>query len=94
MSRKNVLLIYPTIIGEIPNCIAQLASVYEDEGYDVTTAINTFKNPLTNTDFINLAAECKADHIAISTLTYEMIKTYDLIKSYKDLGYTVIVGVI
>ncbi len=92
MSRKNVLLIYPTIIGEIPNCIAQLASVYEDEGYDVTTAINTFKNPLTNEDFIKLAAECKADHIAISTLTYEMIKTYDLIKSYKDLGYTVIVG--
>jgi len=92
MSRKHVLLIYPTIIGEIPNCIAQIASVYEDEGYDVTTAVNTFKKPLTNKDFIQMAEDCKADHIGISTLTYEMLLTYELIKSFKDLGYTVIVG--
>ena len=92
MNMKNVLIIYPTIIGEIPNCIAQLASVYEQEGYDVTTAINTFIKPLTNEDFIRAAEECKADHIAISTLTYEMINTYNLIKSFKDLGYMVIVG--
>ena len=72
MSKNNVLLIYPTIIGEIPNCIAQLASVYEDEGYNVATAINTFKKPLSNEDFIKAAQECEADHIAISTLTYEI----------------------
>ena len=92
MSKNNVLLIYPTIIGEIPNCIAQLASVYEDEGYNVATAINTFKKPLTNEDFIKAAQECEADHIAISTLTYEMQNTYKLIKSFKDLGYKVLVG--
>ena len=48
IDNKNVLLIYPTIIGEIPNCIAQLASVFEDEGFKVNAAVNTFKKPLTN----------------------------------------------
>ena len=45
MHKKNVLLIYPTIIGEIPNSIAQISSVFESEGFNVHNAVNTFKKP-------------------------------------------------
>ena len=89
---KNVLLIYPTVIGEIPNCIAQLASVFEDEGFNVHTAVNTFKKPLTNQDFLKISTQTDAKIIGISTLTFEIMNTYNLIKSFKKRGCTVIVG--
>ena len=92
MDNRNVLLLYPTIIGEIPNCIAQIASVFEDEGFNVTTSVNTFKKPLTNEDFLDLATEVDAKIIAISTLTFEILSQYRLIKSFKERGCTVIVG--
>jgi magnesium-protoporphyrin IX monomethyl ester (oxidative) cyclase len=92
MDNRNVLLLYPTIIGEIPNCIAQIASVFEDEGFNVTVSVNTFKRPLTNEDFLNLATEVDAKIIAISTLTFEILSQYKLIKSFKERGFTVIVG--
>ena len=89
---KNVLLIYPTIIGEIPMSLAQVSSVFESEGFNVHNAVNTFKKPLTNKDFLDIATEVEADIIGISTLTFEIKNTYKLIKSFKDQGYTVIVG--
>ena len=89
---KNVLLIYPTIIGEIPNSIAQISSVFESEGFNVHTSINSFNKPLTNKDFIDIAIEVDAQIIGISTLTFQINNTYELIKSFKDLGLTVIVG--
>ena len=70
MPNKNVLLIYPTVIGEIPNCIAQLASVFEDEGFNVHTAVNPFKKPLTNKDFLKISTQTDAQIIGISTLTF------------------------
>ncbi|MDP7196664.1 MAG: radical SAM protein [SAR202 cluster bacterium] len=92
MHKKNVLLIYPTIIGEIPNSIAQISSVFESEGFNVHTSINSFNKPLTNKDFLDIAIEVDAEIIGISTLTFEINNTYKLIKSFKDLGLTVIVG--
>ena len=92
MDKRNVLLIYPTIIGEIPNSIAQISSVFESEGFNVHTSINSFNKPLTNKDFLDLATEVEAEIIGISTLTFEINNTYELIKSFKDRGLTVIVG--
>ena len=85
IDNKNVLLVYPTVIGEIPNCIAQLASVFEDEGFAVHTAINTFKKPLTNEDFLAAAIKADAKIIGISTLTFEIVNTYNLIKEWAVL---------
>ena len=92
MSKKTVLLIYPTIVGEIVNSLAQLASVFKEEGYKVHAQINTFKKQLTNGDFLEKAREVRPDIVAISTLTFEILNTYKLIKMFKDEGYIVIVG--
>ncbi len=92
MNKKKVFLIYPTLVGEIVNSLAQLASVFEDEGFTVRALINSFKKPLSNHDFIRSVKEFDPDVVAISTLTYEMLNTYKLIKLLNEEGYTVLVG--
>jgi phosphosulfolactate synthase (CoM biosynthesis protein A) len=81
--------IYPTIVGEIVNSLAQLASIFKGEGYAVHAQINSFKKQLTSDDFLEKAREVRPDIVAISTLTFEILNTYKLIKMFKDEGYMV-----
>tara|TARA_B100001079_G_C16364529_1_gene494491 strand:- start:281 stop:646 length:366 start_codon:yes stop_codon:yes gene_type:complete len=67
--KKNVLLIYPAIIGEIPTSLAMIAGVLKEKGFNVSTAINTFKKPITPHEFVAKARECEAEIVGISMLT-------------------------
>lgn len=79
-------------MSEIPYSLASLAGVCKREGYETQVVINTFREPLTNDDFLHRVESFKPDFVGISMLTMQVLRTYDLIRSLKSRGYTVIVG--
>jgi len=87
---KNVLLISPTLITETPMTLAMLAPIFQEKGFKVKAAVNTFKKPLTIEDFVTKAEGC--DMIGISMLTFEILFVHRLIKALKQAGKFVIVG--
>lgn len=89
---KKFLLIYPTQITEAPITLAMLGAVLKQEGYEVHTAINTFQRPMSVEDFVNVALEIKPEFVGISMLTFDVIKTYELVGLLKYCGFKVILG--
>tara|TARA_B100000315_G_scaffold260170_1_gene319669 strand:- start:29 stop:1780 length:1752 start_codon:yes stop_codon:yes gene_type:complete len=90
--KKNVLLIYPTIIGEIPNSLAMIAGVLKEKGFNVSTAINTFKKAITPHEFVAKARECEAEIVGIAMLTFQVLEVYELIRLLKKEGLIVVLG--
>lgn len=88
----KVLLLYPSPISEIPHSLAILAAVIKDEGHEVEVAVSTFRKPLSNDDFLGIAELCRPDVVGISMITIEVLKVYELIKTFKRRGYEVWVG--
>ena len=79
-------------MSEIPHSLAMISGVLREFDYEVKVVINTFRKPLTNDDFLRTAKEFKPDIVGISMLTMQVLKTYELIRSLKELGHTVFVG--
>lgn len=89
---RKALLIYPSAISEIPHSLAIISAIFKEEGWDVRVAVSTFKKPLENSDFLEIADSYKPDIVGISMITIEVLKVYDLIKSLKERGCEVWVG--
>jgi len=90
--KYNFLLISPTLISEVPFTLATLANVLKDEGFAVTTLVNTFKKPLLVEDFVQGAKDCEADIVGISVMTFKILFVYDIICALKKEGFLVVVG--
>ena len=88
----KALLIYPSPISEIPHSLAIIAAVFKGEGWDVKAVVNTFRMPLENEDFLEIAEEYKPDVVGISMITIEVLKVYELIRELKERGHEVWVG--
>jgi radical SAM superfamily enzyme YgiQ (UPF0313 family) len=69
-----------------------LASVLRKEGFEVKTAVNTFKKPLTVKDYAAIAKEWGATHVGISMYTLQVLEAYEIVKAMKELGVTVVLG--
>lgn len=89
---KNILLVYPTQITEAPMVLAMLGAVLKREGYQVYTCVNTFRKPLEVSDFVDRAKEVRADWVGISMLTFEVLKTYQIVQALKREGFRVVLG--
>ena len=89
---KNFLLISPTLISEVPLTIAILAGVLKEEGFSVSSIVNTFKKPLLVEDFVRAAKDYKANFVGISMMTFEILFVYKIIDALKKEGFEVIVG--
>lgn len=71
--------------------LAMLAPIFKEAGYEVEAVVNTFKKPLELSDFLTKCAG--ADIVGINMLTFEVNKTYKLMRALKNIGIpTVIVG--
>lgn len=92
MLNKRVLLIAPTLISEAPITLAMLSAVLKEEGFEVATAVNTFKKPMRIQDFVAAAKRFNASIVGINMLTFEVLFVYELIKGLKKNGIFVIVG--
>lgn len=92
IGQKNLFLIYPTMVGEAPINLGFLSKVAKEEGWNVTICVNTFKKSLEVADFVNQAKAFNTKVAGISMLTFEVLKTYEIIKALKKEGITVIVG--
>lgn len=88
----NILLVYPTQITEAPMVLAMLGAVLKREGHRVYTCVNTFRKPLEVSDFVDKAKEVKADWVGISMLTFEVLKSYQIVQSLKREGFKVVLG--
>lgn len=89
---KNFLLVYPTQISEAPMTLAMLGAVLKQEGVNVHTCVNTFKQPLSVEDFVARAIDVKADWVGISMLTFRVLFVYEIVKALKANGFKVILG--
>ena len=85
-------MIYPTIIGEIPNSLAMIAGVLKEKGFNVSTAINTFKKPITRQEFVAKVRECEAEIVGISMLTFQVLEVYELIRLLKKENVIIVAG--
>lgn len=90
--KKKFLLIYPLTVGEVPNVLAVVASILKEGGFEVKAAVNTFKKPLGNDDYIRIAKEWGATHVGISLYTLQVLRSYELIQMMKDIGMHVVLG--
>lgn len=90
--KGNFLLISPTLISEAPMTIAMLSAILKEEGFSVSTIVNTFRKPLSVKDFVQAAKDCKADLVGINMMTFEILFIYKIIKALKKEGFTVMVG--
>jgi radical SAM superfamily enzyme YgiQ (UPF0313 family) len=86
------LIVYPLTVGEIPRALSMLASVLRKEGFEVKTAVNTFKKPLTVKDYAAIAKRVGATHVGISMYTLQVLEAYEIVKAMKELGVTVVLG--
>ena len=90
--KKKAILIYLSAMSEIPHSLTMIAGVFKEFNYEVKAVINTFKKPLTNDDFLREIQEFQPDIVGVSMLTMQVLNTYKLIGSLKELGYPVFVG--
>jgi|TARA_Y100000296_G_scaffold40071_1_gene46244 magnesium-protoporphyrin IX monomethyl ester (oxidative) cyclase len=87
------LLIYPLTVGEIPRALSMLAGVLRKHGFEVKTAVNTFKKPLNVSDYVRIAKEWRATHVGLSMYTLQVLKSYEIMKAIKEeLGIPIILG--
>ena len=90
---NRFLLCYPLTMGEIPRPLSMLAAVLRKNGFDVKTAVNTFKKPLKVNDYVQIAKEWKATHVGLSMYTLQVLESYEIIKAIKkELDVPVILG--
>ena len=88
----SILLINPTIISEIPSNLAILGAIFKENGFQVFTSINTFSSYKKVSDFVCEAKKCNAQIVGISMMTFQVLKTYDLVRELKKEGMIVVVG--
>jgi magnesium-protoporphyrin IX monomethyl ester (oxidative) cyclase len=69
-----------------------LAAVLREEGFEVKTAVNTFKKPLVVEDYVRIAKEWGATHVGISMYTLQVLEAYEIVKAMKAEGFPVILG--
>ena len=92
-SKLKFLLIYPLTVGEIPRALSMLAAVLREEGWEVKTAVNTFKKPLDIDDYVKIAKEWGATHAGVSMYTLQVLHAYDIVKAIKkELNIPIILG--
>ena len=89
---KRCLLVYPSVMSEIPHSLAMIAAIFKEGGYEVRIEESTFKQPLSNDYFMDVAREYKPDIVGVSMLTMQILKVYDLVKRLKDENFLVIAG--
>ncbi|MFH1427830.1 MAG: radical SAM protein [Patescibacteria group bacterium] len=89
---RNVLLVAPTLITEVPMTLAMLGAIFKQEGFSVSTAVNTFRRPLSKDDFLAAARSCNAGIVGINMLTIDVLNIYELVKMFKKEGCVVILG--
>ena len=89
---RNFLLVYPALITEMPYSIAVLAGVLREGGFNIFTVINTFRYPLETEDFVAIAKKNNIRIVGISMLTFQVLKTFKLIRAFKKEGMIVVVG--
>ena len=90
--KYRFLLIYTLTVGEIPRALSMLAAVLKEEGFEVKTAVNTFKKPLCVDDYVRIAKEWGATHIGISMYTLQVLEAYEIVKAMKALDLPVVLG--
>jgi len=89
---KKCLLIYPSAMSEMPHSLAMITAIFKEFNYKVKVIENTFKQPLSNIDFMEEVFRYKPDIVGISMLTMQCLNVYDLIKRIKKLNIPVFVG--
>tara|TARA_B100000315_G_scaffold226526_1_gene233521 strand:+ start:165 stop:554 length:390 start_codon:yes stop_codon:yes gene_type:complete len=89
---KPILLIYPTMITEAPSVLAMVGAAFKESGYQICPIVNTFKDPKEVKDYVSKAKELDSEIAAISMLTFQVLKTYEIIQALKDIGLYVVVG--
>ncbi len=89
---RKALLLYPSSMSEMPHSLAMIAAIFKENGYEVRIEESTFKQPLSNDYFMEVAREYQPDIIGISMLTMQILKVYDLVKRLKKANFLVIAG--
>jgi len=89
---KKLLLIYPSPMSEMPTSLAMITAIFKEFGWDVRIEENTFKFPLDNDYFMQVACQYRPDIVGISMLTMQVLKVYSLVKRLKKYGFFVIAG--
>jgi anaerobic magnesium-protoporphyrin IX monomethyl ester cyclase len=88
----KILFIYPTMVTEVPMTLAGLSAIAKHKGWETKAVVNTFKRTLTTAEFVNEAISYKADIVAISMITFDVLFTYELIRKLRKAKLYVIVG--
>jgi anaerobic magnesium-protoporphyrin IX monomethyl ester cyclase len=91
-NKQKFLLIYTLTVGEIPRALSMLGAVLREEGFEIKTAVNTFKKPLTVDDYVQIAEEWGATHVGLSMYTLQVLEAYEIVKGLKKLNIPIILG--
>ena len=86
------LLIYTLTVGEIPRALSMLGAVLREEGFEIKTAVNTFKKPLKVEDYVEIAREWGATHVGLSMYTLQVLEAYEIVKGLKELNIPIVLG--
>jgi radical SAM superfamily enzyme YgiQ (UPF0313 family) len=87
-----VLLINPTVISEIPSNLGILGAIFKENGFQVFTSINTFSSHKNVSDFVCEAKKRNVQIVGISMMTFQVLKTYCLVRELKKEGMIVVLG--